>query len=265
MDFKIGTFFKVPLYVNIFTIIILAILLLFNYFAFLFFLSTLFFIILHEYGHCIMAKELGWEVHDVTIYPIGGVARIIFSHVNPKEELLVAIAGPATSFLFAILFSPLVFIGLTLDDVAILIIGVTCVASNLMIGTFNLLPIFPMDGGRVLRCCLSFKFGHQAATWWTVRFGQVSGFILMALALYYGFYGAALVFMVVCTMAQEEINNLKLFISLDNIRRNISIDLNKPEVMKMNMHQIINEIEAIEDEKLRSKLKADLSENGVSV
>lgn len=123
-------------------------------------------VVLHEFGHALTARYFGIETRDVTLYPIGGVARLERMSEKPWEELLIAIAGPAVNVVIALLLAPVAFYAiwtgafhgdlhqLSLDD------GLWPVAAELIVGLFslnvglvlfNLLPAFPMDGGRVLR------------------------------------------------------------------------------------------------------------------
>jgi len=113
-------------------------------------LATYLFILLHELGHCVAARRAGVPVLDVTLWPLGGMARMAGLPADPRAELVIAAAGP------------LVNLGLAL---VLAILGLDRLASlNLALGLFNLVPCFPLDGGRVLRAALALRLGPRLST-----------------------------------------------------------------------------------------------------
>src|SRR5271166_5950003 len=107
MNFKVGTFFNVPLYINWSTFLVLFLLSSFEKAEFIILYTTMmFFVVLHEYGHCYAAQYFNWTVNDVTIYPIGGIANMAIK-VNAKQELIMSLAGPAVNFVILCLVIPL--------------------------------------------------------------------------------------------------------------------------------------------------------------
>jgi Zn-dependent protease len=132
-------------------------------------------VLLHELGHALMARRFGIGTADITLYPIGGVARLERMPRAPGAELLIALAGPAVNFAIAAgivgLFLLSEFgIGLTWSLGSFL--GELLLV-NLGLGLFNLLPAFPMDGGRILRAALSTMLGRARATQVASTVGQV--------------------------------------------------------------------------------------------
>jgi len=130
--------------------------------------SVFFCVLLHEFGHALTARAFGIGTQDITLYPIGGVARLQRMSENPLEELLIAVAGPAVN-VGIVTGLVLLFLGVgavspdwftTLP--ARFLIGLMAVNIGLVV--FNMIPAFPMDGGRVLRSLLSMRLGHLAAT-----------------------------------------------------------------------------------------------------
>lgn len=145
---------------------------------------------LHELGHSLTALHYAVRVRDITLLPLGGLARMEEIPEKPLQELAIAIAGPMVNFAIGAM---LIGLGLVLDARAI--ISFTELAAsigqihwsgllayltmaNLALGLFNLIPAFPMDGGRVLRAFLAVKLDYAVATAWAVKIGQGLAFLL---------------------------------------------------------------------------------------
>jgi Zn-dependent protease len=112
-------------------------------------------VLLHEIGHALAAKRFGFNTKSITLYPFGGIAAI---EMEPSdvEEFWIAIAGPAVNFAIAIVSLPILFFGYNIFSFIISI--------NILMGVFNMIPAYPMDGGRVLRAILSRKMSKARAT-----------------------------------------------------------------------------------------------------
>jgi Zn-dependent protease len=149
-------------------------------------------VLLHEFGHCLMARVYGIRTRDVTLYPIGGVARLEGLGKRPVEELFVALAGPAVnlvlSFVLAVAFLPF---GMDLvpkaweEDTPGNLAGffvLMLLLVNMLMAFFNLIPAFPMDGGRVLRSLLQLRLGRLRATEIAARIGLVLALLIAVLA-----------------------------------------------------------------------------------
>jgi Zn-dependent protease/CBS domain-containing protein len=155
--------------------------------ATLFLLALFLCIVLHEFGHILMARRFGVRTPDVILLPIGGVARLERIPDEPRQELLIAIAGPAVTLAIAILLYFFILLSgdqpslrdPTTGDVSFL---VRLMAVNIYLLAFNLIPAFPMDGGRVLRALLASRMG-------LVRGTRVAAMLGQTLALAGGFYG----------------------------------------------------------------------------
>jgi Zn-dependent protease len=128
-------------------------------------------VFLHELGHSLVAQSFGIQVLDITFWPLGGMARMAELPEKPRIEGLVAIAGPAVN---AVLFTGGIFFHILfgVELVAHSVPGYF-VAINLMMGLFNLIPAFPMDGGRILRAWLARKRDWVKATELAVHIGRV--------------------------------------------------------------------------------------------
>jgi Zn-dependent protease/CBS domain-containing protein len=148
-------------------------------------------VLLHELGHSVVAQRLGIDVQDITLLPIGGLARMKAIPEKPGDEVKIAVAGPLVNVVLAPLFLvPALLIGLDLATFGNPLFGqVSSVAQilfylgvlNIFLAVFNMLPAFPMDGGRVLRGILSVRFGAVRATNISATVGQILaavGFVL---------------------------------------------------------------------------------------
>lgn len=143
---------------------------------------------LHELGHSVAAQHYGVPVKQIVLLPIGGVAQLDHIPETPWQEFVIAIAGPAVNFLLAILLGVLLlvpgigFVGAgeftALDNITLPLIFSYIFAYNLFLGLFNLLPAFPMDGGRILRAALAARMDYLTATRWAVRVGQMLAWVL---------------------------------------------------------------------------------------
>ena len=139
-------------------------------------------VLLHELGHCFSARRYGIPTRDIYLTPIGGVAMIEGMPARPLQEAVIAIAGPLVSLALALIFGLLgwLFHGLPVDNLPLLWLG--CLM-NAMLLIFNLIPAFPMDGGRVLRALLAPRIGFLKAT-------RIASGIGQGLCILFIFYGA---------------------------------------------------------------------------
>lgn len=156
-----------------------------------FVLSVFACVALHEFGHAGAAAYFGIRTLDITLLPIGGMARLEHLPEKPYQELVIALAGPAVNFAIAGLLVPLLLFGtMPLPGPALVDgeLGFTgqLLAANLILAIFNLLPAFPMDGGRVLRSLLAMRLGHLRATEIAARVGRWMAFLFGILGIYYG-------------------------------------------------------------------------------
>lgn len=129
------------------------------------------FVTLHELGHALTAiRGFGIGVRRITLWPLGGVAEIDMGRLSPRAEFWITAAGPAVNFALAIVLTPLAVAGHILAGWTL---PIWMVAANLILGVFNLLPAFPMDGGRLLRAFLSARRrDHLSATETAVSIGK---------------------------------------------------------------------------------------------
>lgn len=218
----IGRFFNIPLKIHWSFILLLAYVL-FNVIAnnslvFLGYVGFLFFcVVLHEYGHAIAAKMYGVKTKDIILSPIGGVARLETLPEKPLQELIIAFAGPLVNLILAIALLITLYLtnfewiwvekpGIYEADIHdYLIVGLYI---NLLLFGFNLIPAFPMDGGRIFRALLSMRFGRAKAT----RIAGWAGRIIALAFVLYGLYNQDYLFaflgLFIFVMARVEMNEV---------------------------------------------------------
>src|SRR5579872_5293010 len=125
-------------------------------------------VLLHELGHALVARRYGIRTSDITLYFMGGLA-MLQSRPKPKAELWIALAGPAVNFVIALALLPVVFnqlgnVRLLNDAIKPTSVVELIFWANIVLGLFNLIPAFPMDGGRVLRALLTMAMPESRAT-----------------------------------------------------------------------------------------------------
>ncbi len=134
-------------------------------------------IVLHELGHSLTARRYGIRVPRILLLPIGGMAEFDSIPRQPRLEFLISLAGPAVNFAIALLL--LAFLPWPTDwgadsvEFSVAGLGDLLLRINLIMGCFNLLPIFPMDGGRILRAVLAARCPYLQATYWAATTGKV--------------------------------------------------------------------------------------------
>jgi Zn-dependent protease/CBS domain-containing protein len=144
-------------------------------------------VVLHEFGHIVAARRYGIRTPDVTLLPIGGVASLERMPEKPGQEIVVALAGPAVNLVIALVLMFVLGAHFDLSQMAQLEQAQTSLvgriaAANVMLFVFNLIPAFPMDGGRVLRALLAIGMGYTRAT-------RVAASIGQGLAVLFAFLG----------------------------------------------------------------------------
>ena len=154
-------------------------------------------VVLHELGHCLTARRFGIGTRRILLLPIGGMADMEEIPRQPSREILMTLAGPAVNFVIAgALWLALSIVGghartetaASLRDLAEILM-----VWNLVMGTFNLLPAFPMDGGRVFRALLATRLPYVRATFWAASVGKVLAVVGALVAWFYFHVGLTVV------------------------------------------------------------------------
>ncbi|MFP4058197.1 MAG: site-2 protease family protein [Candidatus Brocadiia bacterium] len=193
-SFKLGQLFGIRIRVHWLFLVLLGYFLLFGggLSAAVLLICVFACVVLHELGHSLVARRYGVGVRDITLLPIGGVAQLESLPEDPRAELRIAAAGPAVNLALAALFLLLaaatgagqVVLGVDALGSLAAFLG-TLLAINVSLAAFNLLPGFPMDGGRLLRAWLARRMGMVRATALAARVGRWMAFAmgLVGLAL----------------------------------------------------------------------------------
>jgi Zn-dependent protease/predicted transcriptional regulator len=158
-----------------------------------FILALFFCVVLHELGHALTARKFGIRTRSIVLLPIGGIATIEKTPDDPRQEILIALAGPAVSLGIAALLWLVLSAGsgigtatpLSLSDGSFL---QRLMLVNLLLGAFNLLPAFPMDGGRVFRAVLSLRLGPLRATRIAAVVAQAAAILLAVVGMRYNLF-----------------------------------------------------------------------------
>jgi Zn-dependent protease len=139
----------------------------------------------HELAHALMAKAEGIEIEEIVLHPFGGLARLKSDPQNPRAEFRIALAGPASSFLFAILAFVATKIAAMGNYESTVVVFFLIAAGNLLLALFNLFPGYPLDGGRVLRALLWRRTGDiKDAT----RKAGICGILIGGMLVLFGVY-----------------------------------------------------------------------------
>ncbi len=146
-------------------------------------------VVLHEFGHALTAARFGVKTKSITLLPIGGVARLERMPSRPREELIIALAGPAVTVaiiivLYAILKIARVPLLAAEQPLGFWSFVAQVMWVNIVLAVFNLLPAFPMDGGRVLRAALAMRTSFEHATEIAARIGKAFALLFALFGLF---------------------------------------------------------------------------------
>ena len=247
-SFKIGSAWGIPIELHLTFILLIAAVFILSvptqqFYTFTIVLFLFVFVVFHELAHSIIARHYGIKVRKIMLYPIGGVSEIEEIPDNPAQEWRMAVAGPLTSLLLGAgllgvsliistqtftLATFTIFTGNFLTDLATL---------NILLGAFNLIPAFPMDGGRVFRALLAKRLKYSDATRYAVYLGKTFGIAMVLIGFVYNFF-LILVGIFVYIGASEEAEQTIISTTLAGVRVK---DVMQSEIGSVNPTQTLTE------------------------
>ena len=192
-SFKIGSVWGIPVELHITFILLLIIVAFFSAYYFLLIVCLFFFVTIHELSHSVVAKHYNIKVRKIVLYPIGGVSEIEEIPEKPGIEWRMAAAGPLVSFaigLFLLALDQLIPIKLPFAEALPFVATARTLIYdlamlNLILGGFNLIPAFPMDGGRILRALLAERMKFSDATKYAAFIGKILGILMALFGIWY--------------------------------------------------------------------------------
>jgi Zn-dependent protease len=163
-------------------------------------------VVLHELGHSFVAMKYGINVRRILLMPIGGMAEMDGIPREPGREFLMTLAGPAVNFVLAALLWPVLHL---LPNVISLYSWQGLIyqlfVANIVMGCFNLVPVFPMDGGRIFRAILATRLNYLRATWWAATVGKSLSIVgMLLLFFHFEHYLGALLFLFIFMAGDAE-------------------------------------------------------------
>lgn len=171
-------------------------------------------VLLHELGHSLAAMGYGIPVKDITLLPIGGVARLERMPEKPVQELVVALAGPAVNVLLAVILLPIVVVLGMIQSVplslslfmesSLLGLLTFLLSANISLAIFNMIPAFPLDGGRVFRALLGFFTDYAKATQIVATVGRMLAVGLGLIAVFSGQFWLAIISLFIFLVGGQE-------------------------------------------------------------
>jgi Zn-dependent protease/CBS domain-containing protein len=197
-SFKIGSAWGIPIELHFtFILLIAAVFILsiptMQFYTFFIVLFLFVFVVFHELAHSIVARHYGIKVRKIILYPIGGVSEIEEITDNPSQEWRMAFAGPLTSVVLGV---ALLAVSLATSTQTFTIATFTTITGNfltdlatlnILLGAFNLIPAFPMDGGRVFRALLAERLKYSDATRYAVYIGKIFGVAMVIIGFWFNF------------------------------------------------------------------------------
>ncbi len=194
---------------------------------------------LHEYGHALTARRFGIGTLDITLFPIGGVARLLRIPRIPWQEFLVAVAGPAVNAVLIVCVSAILWsvpalgmpspgqllhdraaveqLSIAANEPSLLSYLLSMLVVNVALIVFNMIPAFPMDGGRVLRSVLAMGLEYRRATRIASNIGILCAVLMAGGALYFGMITAGLIAVFICYAGLAEARQVDTIEPLRNL------------------------------------------------
>jgi Zn-dependent protease len=169
-------------------------------------------VVLHEFGHSFTAMRFGIRVRRILVTFLGGIAQFDSIPRRPMQEFLITIAGPAVNFVIALILWLAVGLPSDWDSLGIPTVkggAQLLLVANLILGVFNLIPAFPMDGGRILRALLATQMSYLRATFWAVTLAKVIMVVGIGLSVYFDNYRRIAIFLFIFMAGEAEYRAVK--------------------------------------------------------
>ena len=178
-------------------------------------------VVLHELGHSYITQKYGYKINGITLFVFGGVSQAEEIPRNPKMEFMIAITGPAVSLILGGVFYAIFLLINDFSD-SIFYQGIsisvgTLAFYNVLLGLFNLIPAFPIDGGRVLRSILATRIEYRKATKIASNVGKGFAVVMAIVGIFFNIW-LILIAVFVYLGASEEDRSLQISISLENFK-----------------------------------------------
>lgn len=197
-------------------------------------------VLVHEMGHTFVALRNGIKIGDITLFLFGGVSNMEEIPRNPGIELRLAIIGPLISIVLGIIFGAAYLTLPSLHGTATGIMLFLLAYMNVALGLFNILPAFPMDGGRVFRSILAMRMPYMKATRYAVGVGRLFAYLLGIIGLFMGWGGIWLIIIAlfIYVAAGEEERSTMVSITLEGIKVR---DVMTKDVVTMDVNTTVKE------------------------
>ena len=240
-------------------------------------IGVFFFVTVHELCHSVVALHFGIKVKRITLLPIGGVASMSEIPKKPHQELLISLAGPLSNVLIVIIFYFPLLMFLGKDTLMYPIMVLTGQARftgtfnvlahiywiNLVLAVFNMIPAFPMDGGRVVRALLSYRMSYQNATHVAVRMGHIFALLFGYIGIVYGHIFLLIIAVFIYMAASSEgvqvdvRETIRKYIVQDVLARefmHVSSEMPLSRILEIMFHTHQEDFPVLEDGKLKGMI-----------
>jgi Zn-dependent protease/CBS domain-containing protein len=178
-------------------------------------------VLLHELGHSYVTQRYGYKINEITLFIFGGVSQTEEIPRNPKQELRIAIVGPLVSiFIGVVLYLVYLFINQFGTSLPVQILSIsfgTLAFYNLLLAGFNLIPAFPIDGGRVLRASLAMRMDYEKATKVASSFGKAFAIFMAIFGIFYNLWLTFIAIFIYVGASQEQ-QSLGVTLALENVK-----------------------------------------------
>jgi Zn-dependent protease/predicted transcriptional regulator len=226
-------------------------------------------VLLHELGHSYVTQKLGYKINSITLFIFGGISNSEEIPRNPKQEIKIAIAGPLVSLALGLSFFVLYYFTRTynnslLSNIILINLG-SLSFYNLILAGFNLIPAFPIDGGRVLRALFAMKMNYQKATKIAANIGKGVAVIMAIIGIFFNFWLILIAIFVYIGASQEE-KTLRVSLALEDKKvkdimkkdfESVSPDMNLKDLYEKIRSQRHLGFPVISDEKIIGTVSLD--------